>query len=373
MPTLTLRPNAAGDHTNLDTYPVDDNNYECVDDTGSGDGDTTRVEQSSGGSAYDLYSLPNHSSESGTINSVKVYARCKVSQDAANDVRTKIKTHSTEYTGSSESATTSYVLYSTTYTTNPNTSNAWTWAEIDALQAGVYLEESDFKGTVYCTQVYVEVDYTLSAIQGVVAESINFSDSITKQAIFTVLAQESINLADSDQNIGSFIAAIIEQLVLSDLSSKTAIYPVSASDSFTVSDAVSVLQKIISLVSDNIAVSDTTAGRSDLAATAADALEFSETLINSLQAQAIANEIINLSETITAADQAVISALVSEIINISDSTVTRADLLAVILDTVSLSDAAVNILSAMAMATDALNLSDAVFWQGILSAFVTDN
>ena len=56
-----------------------------------------------------------------------------------------------------------YHLYSTEYTTNPYTTSAWTWDEIDALVAGVYLwcSSADKDGcNAQCTQVYVEVDYT---------------------------------------------------------------------------------------------------------------------------------------------------------------------------------------------------------------------
>ena len=55
--------------------------------------------------------------------------------------------------------TSSYAIYNWTHTTNPVTSSAWTWSEIDSLEAGVALigDTYDFSN---CTQVYVEVIYT---------------------------------------------------------------------------------------------------------------------------------------------------------------------------------------------------------------------
>jgi len=45
-----------------------------------------------------------------------------------------------------------------TWTDNPNTTNAWTWAEIDAMYLGLYLHAGT-KHYNRCTQVYVQVNY----------------------------------------------------------------------------------------------------------------------------------------------------------------------------------------------------------------------
>jgi len=57
--------------------------------------------------------------------------------------------------------------YSQTWSTNPATSQPWTWTEIDALQAGVRLHD-DGDGYAQCTQVYAEINYT-PLFQGVEA------------------------------------------------------------------------------------------------------------------------------------------------------------------------------------------------------------
>jgi hypothetical protein len=87
--------------------------------------------------------------------------RCK--GDAAGtqvSARVVIKTNGTEYRGSDQTVTASYVDYSYQWSTNPNTSSAWTWTEIDALQAGVELRDAAAGKHTRCTQVYVEVSYT---------------------------------------------------------------------------------------------------------------------------------------------------------------------------------------------------------------------
>ncbi|MFC2025457.1 hypothetical protein ACFLTG_03505 [Chloroflexota bacterium] len=72
-----------------------------------------------------------------------------------------IKTHGTVYTGSEESTNSdTFVLKSYQWTNNPNTSSAWTWAEVDALQAGVELRTYYEVDESVCTQIYVIVNYT---------------------------------------------------------------------------------------------------------------------------------------------------------------------------------------------------------------------
>jgi hypothetical protein len=163
MSTLTLRPNGAGDLTGIyGQYPWSTYHWDKVDEATSDD-DATYVDgQDAGGhDSQDLYALPDHTTESGTINSVKVYVNTRAPGSSPHSA-TLIKTNATVYTGTHTATGTSYALISTTYTTNPNTTSAWTWAEIDALQAGVLL---DYVAPSYdaarCTQVYVEVDYTI--------------------------------------------------------------------------------------------------------------------------------------------------------------------------------------------------------------------
>lgn len=151
----TLRPDSAGDVTQLSPYPADSINYNKVNEASS-DSDSTYVYTTINGK-YDLYSVANHSTGSGTINSITVYINAKYVSIAAT-ARIKIKTESTEYdNGSDISLTSSYADYSKTWTTNPH-GGSWTWTQIDALQIGIIFPTAGL--TPRCTQVYVTIDYT---------------------------------------------------------------------------------------------------------------------------------------------------------------------------------------------------------------------
>ena len=168
--TETLRPNAAGYYTQL-VPTAGKANWDCVDETPS-DSDTTRVKTKDiDGSSYaDLYNIPNSAIPAGsTINSVTVYMNVK-SESATYKSSWKIylKTNSAYAGGSWVTPGTSYTVYSKAYLTNPITGLAWTIAEIDALQIGEIGESGlDFDYLVYrigyCTQCWVEIDYTAGA------------------------------------------------------------------------------------------------------------------------------------------------------------------------------------------------------------------
>lgn len=167
MSTLTLRPNAAGDATTLfkksGTY-----NWQMVDEASpDNDGSYVYVVAPVDGSntKYDLYNLPDHTTETGTINYVRVYFRCRrIFNAASGNAWAKIKTGGTEYIGSSKSLGMSYSNYYHQWNTNPKTGVAWTWGDIDALQAGIQLRAYHgtdcVTGHSRCTQVYVAVNYT---------------------------------------------------------------------------------------------------------------------------------------------------------------------------------------------------------------------
>jgi len=158
-PTETLRPNAAGSETSISTqYPASDSHYDKVDEA-SADDATTYVQDGGVGWQRDLYDLPA-SSGSGTINHITVYFRC-ASDDAmyTGFAKPSIKSNSTVTDGTEVSGiSNSWTTYSQQWSTNPADSEAWEWADIDALQIGVSLKEGGDNHT-RCTQVYVEVDY----------------------------------------------------------------------------------------------------------------------------------------------------------------------------------------------------------------------
>jgi hypothetical protein len=99
--------------------------------------------------------------------------------------RAAAKTHGTVYTGSEESnATDTFVLKSYPWTTNPNTGQAWTWSEIDALQVGIELKADSLDDGAVCTQVYLVVNYTAYSSPGTLT-SINLLSAKTVYTIDT--------------------------------------------------------------------------------------------------------------------------------------------------------------------------------------------
>ncbi|MDO9574748.1 MAG: hypothetical protein Q7I94_07110 [Candidatus Contubernalis sp.] len=160
--TLTLRPDAAGDETSINgQYPASDYHWDKVDEETPDEAETT-VYTSSTTYLRDLYNLPA-SSGSETINKITVYFRTKVENTYCKS-KASIKSDSTVTDGAEKTnaGTANWENHSQECALNPADGAAWAWADIDALQIGVSLigiSTGDRKNS--CTQVYIEVDYTL--------------------------------------------------------------------------------------------------------------------------------------------------------------------------------------------------------------------
>ena len=157
--SLILRPNAAGTTTGLSVNTG--SNYAAVDEVSS-DSDTTYVYRASATAAFDTYNIPDTSLSGLTIQSITVHIVAKEQSSAYGGyARPYIRIGSTGYSPSSyNSLTTSYVEYTNTWTTNPNTSAAWTWANINSLEIGAQMYSYSTSYYARCTQVWVEITYT---------------------------------------------------------------------------------------------------------------------------------------------------------------------------------------------------------------------
>jgi len=163
MATLTLRPDAGGFNTNfryspdgITGYSPDVNeNYKQVDEAVADD-DANFVFHS-GTQNLDTYNIPD-SSPLGVISAITVYNRAKKFSGTSGLAAAAIRTYSTNYPGTARTLTASYVTRSHSWATNPNTGYPWTWAEINALEIGVYLNPSN--ANLRCTQIYVVIAYT---------------------------------------------------------------------------------------------------------------------------------------------------------------------------------------------------------------------
>lgn len=164
----TLRPNGIGDETNLflgGSVPAP-TNWQSVDEAVADD-DTTHVRTNSSTYKREFYNIED-SASSGFISHIKVYARCKMAAVEANGLKICIKSGTgsgapdTPDESVEKSLTSSWANYDNVWTKNPATDNDWEEDEIENLQIGISIK--DPQGSfwlTWCTQVYVEVNYTL--------------------------------------------------------------------------------------------------------------------------------------------------------------------------------------------------------------------
>ncbi len=160
--TETLRPVLAGDETNVaDQFPASGEHWDKVDEATS-DADITYISTYDAAWQEDLYNIADHSAGTGNISYVKVYmVAASLGTPTQANAYVHIKTNGAEYNGSQETTTTSYATYSYQWDNNPQSGEAWTWDEIDALQIGVGLRRASVtEKATRCTQVYAEVAYS---------------------------------------------------------------------------------------------------------------------------------------------------------------------------------------------------------------------
>ncbi len=196
MTIETLRPNAAGDETALlksgGTY-----NWEMVDEAVADDAATT-VHAYAATYKRDLYNLPSHSVGSGTINSVKIYFRIYTNSEDYDCFGKPVQKSGTTVTEGTEQTQPlgSWGTKSQTYTLNPATAAAYTWAEIDALQVGVALTDKAYSHAAYSTQVYIDVDYTaVTTWELVSTDGLKLTD--VEQAVTSKILSDGLKLADT--------------------------------------------------------------------------------------------------------------------------------------------------------------------------------
>lgn len=158
MATATFVPNGVGDYTNIaKEEPADAIHWTLVDDPPASPDDlSTYVYSTDAAQVKDAYDLVDHTTESGTINSVKVYFRT-ISE--GNFVQPFLRLGTDETAGTEITATASWVTYSEILA-RPGGGD-WSWTDIDNLQVVIGLRKFD---TAFCTQIYIEVDYTPVAV-----------------------------------------------------------------------------------------------------------------------------------------------------------------------------------------------------------------
>ncbi|MDP2930871.1 MAG: hypothetical protein Q8O05_00030, partial [Chloroflexota bacterium] len=161
--TEIMRPEAPGDSTAIPLqFPATGQHWDKVAD-GTPDDLATYVYSDSTSYKRDLYQLQDHAYGAGPIQAVTVYFRI-AGIDPTNpsaDARALIKVGSTVYTGNNVTRTgAGFATMSYQWLSNPATGLAWSWDDVDALQAGLDLRRGTSSSNYGAsTQLYVEVSY----------------------------------------------------------------------------------------------------------------------------------------------------------------------------------------------------------------------
>jgi len=169
-----FRPNGAGysnEHFHKSGAAGNANNYTEVDDISSDD-DSTYVympdlaHNGLFGRRIDSYSIPDHTTETGTISKITVYLRSRALTYTylnnfwimiTDDAGTTLKYSSTF------NANATWTTHSYSWTSSPFTSAAWTWADIDNLEIGFRSDDTLLSGNnLRHTQTYLVVDWYVS-------------------------------------------------------------------------------------------------------------------------------------------------------------------------------------------------------------------
>ena len=158
MTVATLRPNS--DESTGCLVNPSGSHYSTLNESTTNDS-TYIISPNNGSWGEDRLGLPNHSSESVVISNVRLYTRIKNVNGLSNIAHYQIGLYvnSTAYRIASAYAPESWTNLYNDWTTNPNTSAAWSWSDIDNLQVLIKLE-SVFGSELYyynnmCSQVRI--------------------------------------------------------------------------------------------------------------------------------------------------------------------------------------------------------------------------
>jgi hypothetical protein len=159
--SMTIRPNAAGSSTELTPAPAVAN-YLNVDDVIADDHTTDNFTFSTS-VVTDTYAMTNHTTESGVITGITVQCRIMKTGNSSTDgffapaiktIGSPIRNPAYRYIPYNY-----WGEYTTTWASNPTTSVAWTWTEVDNVECGISFYLQYANAAAICTQIYAVVNY----------------------------------------------------------------------------------------------------------------------------------------------------------------------------------------------------------------------
>lgn len=161
--TETIYPTVDGGSYNTSVAQGGGDKYVEVDDAvGAADDDTTYIYRADAAFTQGFDTYPAITSSS--ITNVIIYYRCKEIGGNAFAMAF-LRVNGTKYVQAGQALTTSYGDFSYTWATNPNTTVAWTEADVKGTGAapiqewGIDSTGLDPGETVRCTQCYMVVNY----------------------------------------------------------------------------------------------------------------------------------------------------------------------------------------------------------------------
>lgn len=155
--TTTIRPNAQGAYSGWTNVGCSSSSeWQCVDETPANISDNLYT---SSKNIYESFAFQDTSLTNEVINSVTLYFYGQRYSSTRYQFQPLIRVSGGNYLGSVKSLTSSYALYNQVYATNPATGQAWTVAQVNALEAGMKSYSANYGGRI--AQVYAVVDYSI--------------------------------------------------------------------------------------------------------------------------------------------------------------------------------------------------------------------
>lgn len=286
-----LRPNGAGDYTNISAQEPDSGyHWDKVDEV-TPDGFGTCVQMHAVAQEKDAYNLQATEIQAGSvINSVKVYF-C-VYQDSGRWYQPFLRLSSVETNGTETGGAQDEFVTRSEVLARPG-GGSWSIADLNALQVCIGMRTAATGVWAHCTQIYVEVDYTvpyeLSCSDGLKAADapigsleldLSASDGLKPgdaPGIFKTLnlsVTDGLNSGDAPAGIGKFNKLATDGFEASDLPSVVGLYHMFLEDGLNLSDMAQWPNVIYWLLAtDGLELSDTPLGKAILLVQTADGLK----------------------------------------------------------------------------------------------------